>query len=116
MAIPQPYDVLLLPTLLLLAKAGRELSFDELEEKLAYHFNVSKTDRERRHIKSNKKIFRNSRVGWAKDCLKQQGFVEFPARNLVRITDLGRMLLADNPANVDRAYLRQWKETKGKAF
>ena len=116
MAIPQPYDVLFLPTLKLLAKAGGELSFDELEEKLAYQFNVSKADRERRHGKSNKKIFRNSRVGWAKDYLKQQGFAEFPVRNFVRITDLGRMLVAENPAKVDRAYLRQWKETRGKVL
>ena len=109
MAIP-PMDVLLVPTLELLAEAGRELSFDELEEKLARKFNVSDAERERRHRTSNKKIFRNSRVGWAKDFLKQEGFAEFPKRKYVCITELGRMLLAENPGQVNRGYFLQWKE------
>jgi restriction system protein len=48
----------------------------------------------------------NSRVHWAVEYLAQARAVERPRRGVVRITDLGRELLAQNPDSVSIATLR----------
>lgn len=55
----------------------------------------------------------NSRAHWAMEYLSQSGAVERPARGLIRITDIGRKLLADHPLEMveaDLAHLEGYQD------
>jgi restriction system protein len=49
-----------------------------------------------------------SRVQWARAYLKQAGLVEAPARGLVRITEEGHQLLAENPPSIGLPLLMRY--------
>lgn len=109
MAIPRLHDVTL-PLLQRLANAGGELSHTDLVEQLAEHFKLTKAERELRHPKGRQKVFRNSRVGYAKLELKLAGFIFYSDGGPVRLTELGWKVLRDNPRRIDRDFLTPWQE------
>jgi restriction system protein len=50
----------------------------------------------------------NNRVNWACYDLYKAGLLDRPKRGHYKINDLGRKVLSDKPANLDRAFLRQF--------
>ena len=109
MAIPKLHD-LTLPLLEMLAAAGGELSHSALVDQLAERFNLTEAERELRHRKGGQRIFRNSRVGYAKLELKLAGLIMYSNGGPIRISRLGRIAMADSPRKIDRVYLRPWQE------
>src|SRR5256885_2207841 len=92
------YQTLMLP-LLKIAADGREHTKTEALNDLAQHFGV--TDDERRKIlpSGNQEVFDN-RLGWARTYLKKAGLIQYPQRGHFQITDRGRSVLAQNPAQI----------------
>lgn len=113
MAIPKLHD-LTLPILEKLAATGAEIPHSSLVDQLAEQFNVTKAERELRHHKGGHKIFRNSRVGYAKLELKLAGLIMYSDGGPVSITSLGRLALAANPSRIDTDFLRTWQEEYAK--
>ncbi len=99
MAIPSFQD-LMLPMLKLLAD-GREWKLANVIEALATEFNLSPQER-REKLESGPPKFDN-RVAWAHTYLKAAGLVEAPRgqRGVVKITQHGRDVLAENPERID---------------
>ena len=115
MEIPGFQDVMR-PMLEALAD-GQTRSSREVTNGIADHFGLSEEDRDRR-VPSGQQTLIGNRVAWAKSHLKMAGLLEYPGRGLVRISDLGRRMLADNPARIDVRLLRQfpgYREFIGKA-
>ena len=52
-------------------------------------------------------IFSN-RVAWAKSHLKNAGLIENPIRGRVRISDLGRKVLAEKPQAINVKFLKRF--------
>lgn len=57
-------------------------------------------------LSSGQRVIAN-RVGWARTYLKKAGLVKSPKRGIQQITDLGRKVLADRPAELNTGYLKQ---------
>jgi restriction system protein len=67
------------------------------------------TDEERtRMLPSGQQAYINNRVGWAKSYLKKAGLLENPSRGKVRITNEGRVVLAEAPASINCEYLMKY--------
>lgn len=109
MAIPKLHDVTL-PLMPKLAAAGGELPHSILVEQLAEHFKLTEVERELRHTKGGHKVFRNSRIGYAKLELKLAGFIVYSKGGPVRLTEVGRKVLRDNPRRIDKSFLTPWQE------
>jgi restriction system protein len=105
MSIPD-FQTVMLPLLETLAD-GHERTMRDLTDRLAGRFQL--TDQERQELlpSGQQSVFSN-RVGWAKSHLKYAGLLENPARGRVRISDLGRKLLADRPQAVNVKFLKQF--------
>jgi len=102
------YQTLMLP-LLKIAGDGKEHTKTEALNDLAKHFGV--TEDERREIlpSGNQEVFDN-RLGWARTYLKKAGLIQYPQRGHFQITDRVTSVLAQNPALINVAYLRQFPE------
>jgi restriction system protein len=51
-----------------------------------------------------------NRVGWAATYLKQAGLLDYPSRAILRITERGRQVLAEAPAQINIAFLGRFEE------
>ncbi|MDP8923243.1 MAG: restriction endonuclease [Chloroflexota bacterium] len=107
MTIPE-FQTFMLPMLRLLAD-GQARHMSELRDLLAQEFGVTEAERQALMPSGRTRLFDN-RVAWARTDLGQAGALESPSRGVVRITDRGREILADNPARVDRTYLGRYSE------
>jgi restriction system protein len=107
MAIPT-YDMCMLPVLKLYAD-GKEHSQRETVSVLAIHFGLSETERRELRPSGPQTVF-DHRISWARHYLKKAGLIESIKQGVSRITPRGLNTLKDNPAKLDRAYLRQFKE------
>jgi restriction system protein len=105
MPIPD-FQTLMLPFLKRLAD-GQERRMKELVDMLAEDFAV--TAEERRILLPSKAapLFAN-RVAWTKTHLKNAGLVENHSRGLVRLSPLGRTILAQLPDRIDMRFLKQF--------
>ncbi|MCE7929290.1 MAG: restriction endonuclease [Chloroflexi bacterium CFX7] len=115
MTIPD-FQALMLPLLAATAD-GREHTLPELRARLAHQFGLTEAELSQRLPSGGQTTFDN-RVGWAQTYLGKAGLLERPRRGLMRITDSGRALLAENPQRIDLKLLeryesyRQFRETK----
>jgi Mrr N-terminal domain len=98
MPIPD-YQTLMLP-LLRFAADGREHRFRDAVEKLAAEFRITDEERSEMIPSGTSPVFDN-RVGWARTYLKQAGLLDDPGRGILKITERGRKLLAENPDRID---------------
>jgi restriction system protein len=106
MAIPD-YQSVMLP-LLSTAADGKEHQMREVIKKLADEFQL--TDAERAELlPSGNHVFEN-RVYWARTYLKKAGLLANPRWGCFQITDRGRNVLAQRPANVNISFLKQFPE------
>jgi restriction system protein len=106
MPIPD-YQVLMLPLLEVLAD-GHERSMRELVEVLVGKMGLTDAEREQRLPSGQSSVFRN-RVGWAKTYLKNAGLIDNPSRGRVRISAVGREVLAQKPVSIDNRFLEQFE-------
>jgi restriction system protein len=108
MPVPD-YQDLMLPVLTALAD-GTEHKIAELRDQIANKLQLTAEDRAAMLPSGQQPIFDN-RVGWAKTYLVKAGMLAIASRGTYRITELGKSLLAQKPARVDKALLLQQSET-----
>src|SRR3954465_3468356 len=86
---------------------GQERTMRELTDLLANRFKLTEPERQEVLPSGQQSIFSN-RVAWAKSHLKYAGLLENPARGRVRISDLGRKVLAEKPQAIGIKLLRRF--------
>lgn len=117
MPIPD-FQTLMLP-MLQATEDGKEHGHPELIASLAATFNLS--DEEINELlPSGRQTRLDNRSRWAKIYLLRSGLLEYSRRGFVRITERGKAILAQNPAKINMAFLKQFPEyvefkQKGKA-
>ena len=79
----------------------------EVTDLLAESFHLTDKEREELLPSGQQSLF-NNRVGWAKSHLKAAGLLENPLRGGVRISDLGRQVLAEKPAAINIKFLKRF--------
>jgi restriction system protein len=105
MAIPD-FQSVMLPLVKVLGD-GQERTMREVTDLLAQSFQLTDQEREERLPSGQQSVFSN-RVAWAKSHLKAAGLLENPLRGRVRIVDLGRKVLAENPPAINVRFLMQF--------
>lgn len=87
----------------------KEHSLQELREKLAIDFNLSKEERTQ-FLSSGEQTIFNNRVGWARTYLKKAGLLEYIRKGCFRITERGLEVLKNPPNKIDTKFLKQYPE------
>jgi len=105
MATPD-YQSVMLPLVKILGD-GQERSMREVTDLLAESFHPTDQEREELLPSGQQSIFSN-RVAWAKSHLKAAGLLENPVRGRVRISDLGRNVLAEKPPAINVKFLKRF--------
>jgi restriction system protein len=105
MPIPD-YQECMLPVLELLAD-GQDHRLRDLTKAVADRFKLSDAERSEM-LPSGQQTVISNRVAWAKTYLKKAGLLANPVRGTVRITDEGKMVLAQKPAKIDNDFLRKY--------
>jgi restriction system protein len=103
MAIPT-YEDCMLPFLKAISNGG-SYAIRDLIERIADALSLSHDER-MEMLSSGQRAIAN-RVGWARTYLKKAGLLQSPQRGMMQITERGRDVLAENPARIDTAYLKQ---------
>jgi restriction system protein len=107
--VPIPdFQTVMLPLVEALAD-GQEQTMRDLTAKLADRFHLSGQEREEILPSGQQTVFSN-RVAWAKSHLKAAGLLENPMRGRVRISDLGRNVLAEKPQAINMRFLKRFPE------
>src|SRR4051812_34161331 len=86
---------------------GQERTMRDLTGRLADGFGLTEPERRELLPSGQQSVFSN-RVAWAKSHLKYAGLLENPARGRVRISDLGRKVLAEKPQAIGIKLLRRF--------
>ena len=105
MPIPD-FEKVKLPALNLLGD-GRMRPLREVYNALSDLFSITPEERSEL-LPSGTQLRWNNRVNWACYDLYKAGLLDRPKRGHYKINDLGRKVLSDKPANLDRAFLRQF--------
>jgi restriction system protein len=105
MTIPD-FQTVMRPSLALLAD-GETRRVRAVVAAITEQFELTDDEREQLLPSGRQRVIDN-RVGWALTYLFQAGLTERPQRAHVRITDLGRQALADNPHRIDMKVLEQF--------
>jgi restriction system protein len=106
MPVPD-FQSIMLPFLQTL-EDGAERSMREMGDLLAAKFSLTDSELQELLPSGQATLFSN-RVAWAKTHLKNAGLVDNPNRGRVRISELGRSVLAQAPATVNMNFLRQYE-------
>jgi len=104
-AIPD-FQSLMLPLIEALAD-GQERTVRQLTDLLADRFGLTEVERDQLLPSGQQGIFSN-RVAWSKTHLKYAGLLENPTRGRVRISELGRKVLADKPQQINIKFLKRF--------
>jgi restriction system protein len=105
MAIPD-FQSVMLPLVKLLGD-GQERTMREVTVLLAGSFHLTIPETEELLPSGQQSIFSN-RVAWAKSHLKAAGLLDNPTRGRVRISDLGRSVLAESPPSINVRFLKRF--------
>ena len=105
MPIPD-FQSVMLPLLEALSD-GEERTMRELTDLLAGRFALTEPERLEVLPSGQQSIFSN-RVAWSKSHLKYAGLLENPARGRVRISELGRKVLAEKPRAINVKFLKRF--------
>ena len=105
MAIPD-FQSVMLPLIKVMGD-GQERNMREVTDLLAESFHLTEREREELLPSGQQSLF-NNRVGWAKSHLKAAGLLENPVRGRVRISDLGRQVLAEKPPAINVKFLKRF--------
>src|SRR3954469_21588477 len=104
-AIPD-FQTVMLPLVEALTD-GQERTMRELPALLAGRFEVTEQEQQEVLPSGQQSIFSN-RVAWAKSHLKYAGLLENPTRGRVRISELGRSVLAEKPQAINTRLLKRF--------
>jgi restriction system protein len=107
MPIPD-YEQVKLPALKILSD-GRARPLRELYDSLGGQFGLTPEERAEL-LPSGTQQRWNNRVNWACYDLYKANILTRPRKGIYQITDFGQTVLAKNPANLDRTFLRQIPE------
>jgi restriction system protein len=107
MPIPD-FQTIMLPLMTFTAD-NNEHSLRETIECLANHFNLTPEERQEM-LTSGAQAILDNRVSWAKTHLLKAGLLESPRRSIFKITQRGRQVLENRPANINMNVLRQFPE------
>ena len=88
---------------------GAEHTVSELTEAMAKHFVLSDEDLAQL-LPSGAQTRHQNRVYWGRTYLTKAGLLEAVGRGRVRITALGKELLATNPVRIDRTMLNKYPD------
>lgn len=105
MAVPD-FQTLMLPLLEALAD-GRERLVREVTASLADRFKLTDEERQEK-LPSGEQTVVSNRVAWAKTHLKSAGLIDNPTRGRVKLSELGRQVLAQKPQAVNCRFLKQY--------
>ena len=97
----------LMPPLLEAIGDGKDHSNAEINNVLAQRFRVTEKELEEMLPSKQAKVFYN-RVAWAKTYLKKAGLLDSPSRTVFHITQQGKSVLAQHPAKINIAFLKQF--------
>jgi restriction system protein len=106
MAVPG-FQTFMLP-LLKLTRDGGVKALADLEDSVAREFELGGDDL-RERVPSGKQTKLHNRVSWCSTYLKKAKLLEAAGRGKVRITDLGRSVLAHPPAHINIGFLEQFE-------
>ncbi|MFM2061321.1 MAG: hypothetical protein RLZZ507_991 [Cyanobacteriota bacterium] len=107
MSIPD-FQSIMLP-LLQYAGDGKEHSLREAIISLADIFNLSDEEKKELLPSGQQAVFDN-RVGWTRTHLKKAGLLQDPKRGFFQITERGKEVLSQNPAEINLKFLNQFPE------
>ena len=107
MSIPG-FQAFMLP-ILEMAADGAKHNLSEAREMLVPRFSLSEADQAELLPSGRQQRF-NNRVAWAKVYLEQAGLVDSPKRGTFVITNRGRELLEEKPAQIDLALLDRYED------
>jgi restriction system protein len=107
MAVPK-YDWWYLPLLRLLAD-GQVRRMSEVYDVLAAEAGLSDADLGEMLPSGTDHTYRN-RIAWARTFLKKAGLEQSPKWGMVSITERGKSVLHENPANINDAWLMRYPE------
>jgi restriction system protein len=110
MPIPDYQDFML--PLLKAISDGKERPIRDVTWELADQVGLSQEERQQLLPSGQQSVVAN-RVGWAKTYLKKAGLVDSPKRGIVRITQDGLKVLADNPTLIDNQFLKKYASFLG---
>jgi restriction system protein len=104
-AIPD-FQTVMLPLLESIAD-GKNHSVKEVTDRIADVFGLTEEERVRLLPSGQQGIISN-RAAWAKTHMKMAGLLENPARGYIRLSALGRQILAAKPPRIEMKFLRQF--------
>lgn len=105
MAIPD-FQAVMLPVLLAI-EDGNDHRMRDVTRWVVDHFGL--TDEERGQLlPSGQQSIISNRVAWSKTHLKMAGLLENPIRGSIRLSPLGKTVLAKKPNRIDMKFLRQF--------
>ena len=107
MAIPD-YQAIMLP-LLEVAGDNEIHRMRDAVELLVTRFNLTEEEKQELMPDGRRSRFQYN-VAWSRTYLKKAGLLEDPKRGAFRITDRGRRVLVDRPADIDAKYLQRFDE------
>ena len=107
MPIPD-YQAAMLPLLKELAD-GQDHALGDVLESLAVRFELNPEER-RQLLPSGKQPLFNNRIGWARTYLRKAALLDSPKRAVLRITERGKEVLAEDPGRIDKCYLERFPE------
>jgi restriction system protein len=99
-------DGVMLPILQILTD-GNIWTTRDVVRVLADKLGLSEDERQQ-PLPSGRQTVLANRVGWAATYLKRAGLIESPSRGSLRISAEGQTVLAQQPANIDTAFLRRY--------
>jgi restriction system protein len=105
MPIPD-YQSIMLPILQLAADGAEHRTRDAIQA-VAKLFNLTEEELAMLNPSGADYVFAN-RFGWARTYLKKAGLIHYTSWGKFQITDVGKALLAKNPAKIDLAILKQY--------
>jgi restriction system protein len=105
MAVPK-YHEFMLP-ILELSRDGQERATREVIDAMATRFHLTPEDCALLLPSGRQEVLYN-RVTWAQTYLRAAGLLQATRRAHVRITDLGREVLANAPSQIDSSFLRRF--------
>ena len=107
MPIPD-YQSAMLPLLKLTAD-GREYKVNDLVEILGGQYKLTAEEKSEL-LPSGQSFLFSNRIGWARTYLKKAGLLDSPRRATVIITERGKQVLHQKPAEINVKFLKQFPE------
>lgn len=102
------YQTLMLPVLKSVSD-GKEHKLKDINASLAKEFSLGDEELSILIPSGSQSIFYN-RVGWAKTYLKKAGLIASEIKGIIKITERGKKVLSESPAQINNKFLKQFGE------